>query len=366
MHISKKIRPDLTIHAFYKKGNAGTDSAWNNTLWAVEKTLPYIEKRFGKYPWPQYSFIQGGDGGMEYPMATLVKTASLGTALHEFLHSWYQQLLGTNESLYGWMDEGFTTFAEKESNDHYLRNYANLSPYISAAAKADNNKKITEADGKLPLRQFDSYDSYYKLQRSPYEEPMTTHADHFNTNYAYSQASYSKGAVFLNQLGYIVGDSLRDKILLAYYDQWKYKHPGADDFLRIAEKVSGMELDWYKEYWINSTKAIDYNIGDIKYENSKTKITIKRIGKMPMPVDVLLTFKDGTTELHYIPLNLMYGEKPAENNIKRIVYPAWRWTHNEYVIETEKNLKELKSIDIDPTGRLADVNQSNNVLTIPD
>lgn len=95
-------------------------------------------------------------------------------------------------------------------------------------------------------------------------------------------------------------------------------------------------------------------------------ITIKREGKMPMPVDVLLTFKDGTQELHYIPLNLMYGEKPAENNIPRIVHPEWRWTHPEYTFGTKRGIQELKSIEIDPSMRLADVNRANNKLEIPD
>ena len=72
---------------------------------------PYMAKTFGPYPYKNYSFIQGGDGGMEYPMATLNKSASIGTAIHEWMHSWYQGMLGTNEFLYPWMDEGFTNYA---------------------------------------------------------------------------------------------------------------------------------------------------------------------------------------------------------------------------------------------------------------
>ena len=87
---------------------------------------------------------------------------------------------------------------------------------------------------------------------------MTTHADHFNTNFAYSNAAYSKGAVFLSQLGYITGEETRNKILLEYYKQWRFKHPNSNDFLRVAEKTSGLQLDWYKEYFDNGTKKIDY------------------------------------------------------------------------------------------------------------
>jgi aminopeptidase N len=264
------------------------------------------------------------------------------------------------------MDEGFTDYAENEVMYHFYKNFANKSPFISNAVKADNAKKLQEIESNIPFRHHETYDGYFRLQKSPYEEPMTTHADHFNTNYAYGLASYSKGSVFLTQLGYIVGDSVRDKILLEYYNQWKFKSPNADDFLRVAEKISGIELDWYKEYWINSTKAIDYNIGDIKYENGKTRITLKKVGKMPMPVEVLLTFKDGSAEMHYVPMNLMYGTKPAEDTAKRVMYTAWRWTHAEYVIETTRNLRDLKEVNIDPSGRMADINQTNNVLRIPD
>jgi aminopeptidase N len=170
----------------------------------------------------------------------------------------------------------------------------------------------------------------------------------------------------MEQLGYIVGDTVRDKILLAYYNTWKFKHPNPNDFIRVAEKVSGMELDWYKEYWIYSTKTIDYGVGDIAVVNNKTAITIKRLGKMPMPIDVLITFKDGTQELHVIPLDLMYGQKPAENAISRTVQPAWRWTHPDYSVITSRSIKDIKQIEIDPSMRLADINRTNNKLVIPD
>lgn len=154
--------------------------------------------------------------------------------------------------------------------------------------------------------------------------------------------------------------------MLEYYRQWRFRHPNPNDFIRVAEKVSGMELDWYKEYWINTTKTIDYAIGDINVVDGKTQIILKRVGKMPMPVDLLVTYKDGTQELHYIPMNLMYGEKPAENTIPRTVHTEWRWTHPEYAVTIGKSILELKSIEIDPSGRLADVNRNNNKLVIPD
>jgi len=363
-HISKKVG-GVMLNVFYKPTDKTGDSAWNNVLWAAEKVLPYIEKRFGKYPYPQYSFIQGGDGGMEYAMATLLKSASLGTVFHEWMHSWYQHMLGTNESLFPWMDEGFTTYAEGEVSSYYRQNWAAQSPFINNGAKAGIASAIEKDNTRMPLHQYNSYRGYVDLANSGLEEPLSTHADHYNTNYAYSQASYSKGSVFITQLGYIVGDSVRDRILMEYYNQWRFKHPNANDFIRVAEKVSGLELEWYKEYWVNSTKTIDYAIGNIDLINNKTTITVKRKGKMPMPLDIVVTFKDGSKEIHYIPLNLMYGAKPAENNIPRTVHQEWKWTDPEYDFTTERRITDIKSIEIDPTHRLADINSGNDKLVVP-
>lgn len=367
-HISKEVRKGLTLHVLYKPKNASEDSAWQNVLWAAEKVLPFIESKFGKYPYPQYSFIQGGDGGMEYAMATLLKGPGLGTVFHEWMHSWYQQILGTNESLFAWMDEGFTSFAENEVTYWYNKNVALQSPWINSIQKLLIEKQLKDAEEELPFKQADNYAGYFALAKSPYEEPMTEHADHFNANFGYSLAAYSKGAVFIEQLGYIVGDEVRDKILLAYYNTWKFKHPNANDFIRVAEKVSGMALQWYKEYWIYTTKTIDYGLGNITIDtvSGKTQLTIKRIGKMPMPIDVVITYKDGTSEMHYIPLNLMYGEKKAENAIARKVHEPWRWTHPEYTFTIDKKISDLKIIEIDPTKRMADINPANNKIVIPD
>jgi hypothetical protein len=365
IHKTRKVRDGLVLHAFYKiapekikvqydglSANRKAQFAnnpdnyvayykaqWEEVLDVAAIALPYIDKTFGKYPYSQYSFIQGGDGGMEYPMATLLKGAGVETVIHEWMHSWYQMILGTNESLYHWMDEGFATYAENRVMQFLTKDTA-----------------FTYAD---------VYKAYYQLVKSNKEEPMTTHSDHFNLNYAYSNASYTKGSIFLSQLGYIVGEPALDKILLEYYRLWKFRHPDPDDFMRVAEKTSGMKLDWYKEYWVNSTKTIDYAIDSLWDEGGKTKIRLSRIGLMPMPVDLQLTFKDGTKEMHYIPLDLLYDDKPAENTtIPRKVYAPWKWTHTFYVIETSKKLFDIVSAEIDPSQRMADLERKNNKLDL--
>lgn len=336
IHVSRKLRDSLTIHLLYKPTNTPAKQ-WEDLLDMAQKALPFIEKTFGAYPYRQFSFIHGGDGGMEYPMATLC--IGPGAALHEWMHSWYYGLLGTNESLYSWMDEGFTQYAEER-----------------VAAFLNNSTGFAQAD---------AYAGYYSLVKSGKEEPLTTHADHYNSNAAYGAASYLKGAVFVEQLGYIVGAPVRDKILMEYYKQWRFKHPNAADFIRISEKVSGMKLDWYKEYWVNSTKTIDYNIDSLWEEAGKTKVRLSRIGLMPMPIDLQITFKDGSKEMHYIPMNLMYCEKPDEDpTVPRKIYEPWKWTHSTYTIETSRKLADFTMVEIDPSLRLADVDRKNNKLEL--
>jgi aminopeptidase N len=336
IHSSRKIRNGLTIHVLYKS-SAEDAIKWEGLLDLAQNAFPYIEKTFGAYPYPQYSFIRGGDGGMEYPMATLLSDVS--GAMHELMHSWYQGMLGTNELEYAWMDEGFTQYA---------------------------GKRVYNALGSTSgFGQETNYNGYYNLVKSGLEEPLTTPADHFNSNFASADAAYYKGCVFIEQLGYIVGADVRDKILLEYYKQWRFKHPNASDFIKLAEDVGGIKLDWYKAYWCNTTKTIDYRIDSLWEEGGVSKIRLIRNGKMPMPIDFQLTFKDGSTEMHYIPMNLMYGIKPTENSAEsRIVHEEWRWTDPTYIVEFKRRLTDLKKAEIDPSKRMADVDQRNNLLQL--
>ncbi|HMJ47002.1 MAG TPA: M1 family metallopeptidase [Ferruginibacter sp.] len=357
--------PALHVIYNYKVNDLKNDSAWMKIADAAVTVLPFIEKHFGKYPYPQYSFIHGGDGGMEYPMATLLSVASLSAAFHEWMHSWYQMMLGTNEGMYPWMDEGFTSYAEDLVLKFYNKK-SSLDDYRTALLTRPDNKNLKElVETSLPEDHAGAYDNYFALVKSGMEEPMTTHSDHYNTNFAYSIASYSKGELFLEQLGYITGAYTRDKILLEYYNKWKFKHPNADDFIKIAQDVSGLQLDWYKEYWVNTTKTINYSIDSLWEENGISKIRLKKIGYMPMPIDLQITFGNGNVENHNIPLNLMFGNKPNENPAQKwVVHEEWRWTHPTYVVEIASKLTDIKKVEIDPSKRMADIERKNNLLEL--
>jgi len=363
-HVSRTVRDGMVLHAFYKisdehlkKQYAGMSpmmkqriseakfiadyrAEWENVLNLTERALPYIDKHFGKYPYKQYSFIQGGDGGMEYPMATLLKGAGEGVTIHEWMHSWYQMILGTNESLHSWMDEGFTSYAESRVANH-----------------------LSGGKDKFPHK--GAFDSYMRLAKSEYNEPLTTHSDQYNSNMAYSTNAYSKGEVFMEQLGYIVGAPVRDRILLAYYNRWQFKHPNPADFIRVAEDVSGLQLDWYRTFFVNTTKTIDYAIDSLWEEKGKTNIRLRNKGNIPMPIDIELHFKDGSRELAYIPQYLMFGAKDNEEpEVKRTVGEPWKWTHPLYTITIDRKLTDLRSAEIDPGQRMADMERKNNKIEL--
>jgi hypothetical protein len=360
-HIKRQITNGPTIHVLYRnvKNDPEEEVAWNRIADAAVTVYPFIQKNFGEYPYKQYSFIHGGDGGMEYPMSTMLVSSSLGTAFHEWMHSWYQMILGTNESLHAWMDEGFTEYATNLVEEYYRKQI------IKDQTPEQKRRSDSIALNALPLYHEGNYSGYLALAKSGREEPMTTHADHYNTNYAYSNAAYLKGNVFMEQLGYIVGAPTRDKILLEYYRQWKFKHPNPNDLIRVAEKLSGIQLDWYKMYWVNTTKTIDYAIDSLYQEGAATTISLRRDGMIPMPIDLKVTFKDGSSEWHYVPMYLMFGAKPAEEGqAERKVYESWKWTHPTYEVQTTKKLTDIISVEIDPSHRMADIERRNNKLEL--
>lgn len=349
-------RPDgLTLHFYYQKGDRTTDN-WAQLPKIMDKAFDLINKTYGQYPYQQYSFIQGGDGGMEYPMGTLITGerslhSLVGVCIHELMHTWFQMLLGTNESLYAWMDEGFTSYATNVITAQLAKDG------VIPGLKPQENP------------QAGSYSGYFRLAESGREEPLTTHADHFLTNFGYGLAAYNKGAVFLHQLEYVIGKEAFDKGILRYFNTWKFKHPNANDLVRVFEKQSGLELDWYKEYFVNTTHTIDYGLGAVvadAADAAKTKVTIAKDGAFPMPLDVLVTYSDGSKELFNIPLDLMRGNKPQENQaIKYTVLPDWQWTNLTYDFTIPRPRTEISNVEIDPSKRLADVNLENNVIVKP-
>ncbi len=334
----KLVARDGTVLHFLYQDDENIKENWKNLQPKTEELLAYFNEKIGPYPYDQYSVIQGGDGGMEYAMCTLITGernfgSLVGVTAHELAHSWFQFLLATNESQHEWMDEGFTT-------------------YISTLAEHE----ISGSQKEFPLS--GSYRAYNYLVNSGIEQPQTTHADRYDRNAAYGLSSYSKGAVFLSQLGYIIGEDNLSKTIQRYYKEWQFKHPTPNDFIRIAEKVSGAELSWYLTDWTKTTNTIDYAIKDVNTTPNATIVTLERIGLMPMPVEVKVTYKTGESEMFYIPLRIMRWEKPNMEN----TMDDWAWAYPTYDLEIPVGNFNIDTIEIDPSLKMADVNRDNNVM----
>jgi hypothetical protein len=345
-HDKLTMKNGMVLHFIHKKGQ--NEESWEKLMPLAEMSFEYANKYFGQYPYKQFSVIQGGDGGMEYPMSTLITGARgslLGVTVHESMHDWYHGVLGSNEALHPWMDEGFTTYATSRIIGH-----------INRVTKGETEQAVTIDN----IGSNSGQRSYLRLAQSGVEEPLSTHSDHYNLNGAYGASSYQKGATWMSQMGYVMGEEARDKALLAYFNEWKFKHPNPNDLLRSFEKSSGLELDWYNEYFVFTTKQVDYGVKEVAGEGDKTKITLERVNLMPMPMDVVVTYKDGTKEVHYMALRMMRGEKPAETNDKRIVHPDWGWVSPTYEFSLDRPISDIVSVEIDPSGRMADVDRENN------
>jgi hypothetical protein len=286
VHDQIEVDNELVLHFFYQADTLAEQ--WKEIQPEIVDIFNIVNSTFGRYPYPVFSVIQGGDGGMEYPMCTMVRghgdrEGKVGLITHEGLHNWYYGVLGTNEYRYPWMDEGMTTYAEE---------YALMKHY---------NKP--EED----FMQRD-YNVYRYLVSTGKEEPMATAGDLFDHNMAYSISSYVKGGLTQNQLRYIVGDSAFYRAVKVYFDKWGFKHPTPHDYLHVVEQESNMELDWFFDHWLNTLHHTDYAVS-LNTESKKALVEIKNEGNLPMPVEVRVELTDGQVLNYYIPLMSMRGAR---------------------------------------------------------
>jgi hypothetical protein len=328
------------MHYFYQEDSITTET-WPELMRQSPKFVTFMNEKFGKYPYPVFYVVQGGDGGMEYPMSTLVNgTGSLrgliGVTIHEMFHSWYQGVLASNETLHSWMDEGFTSYGSSVTGA-YLRDF--------------------EGD---PMQR--SFQGYYRLAASGKQEPMTTQSDHYHTNFAYGVSAYTMGSLVPAMMGYIMGNETFDKAFRTYFNTWKFKHPNPNDFKRVMEKSSGMELDWFFNDWVSTIKHLDYSIDSVEAQDGKTLVTMGNNDQRQMPAEVVVTYKTGKTELYYFPLRTMRMFK-TEFASEPTYQEDWPWTDPTKTFVIDANIDEIESVEMDPSKRMGDINQENDKWT---
>ncbi|MFZ1663909.1 MAG: M1 family metallopeptidase [Flavobacteriales bacterium] len=315
---------------------------WGQLPSYMVRAVELLNKDFGTYPWPVFTFAQGGDGGMEYPMFTLItgerRLGSLiGTSLHEITHNWYYGVLASDELSYPWMDEGFSEYAGEEVIHQLL-----------PASKTGRD----HAESRM---------AYLNFLTQPDNEPMTVEADHFSTNRSYSVTAYSKGEFLLDQLGAVIGDSTLHRGLLRYFDACAFKHPGPIDVQRAMEKESGLQLGWYFKETLNTVRAMDYAVDSLAGNKDSTVITLANNGLYLMPVDVEVLTTGGKSHYFNIPLSLMLGaRKEMPMGKEWSTLKPWQWTDPYYTFTLPIPLKKIRQVQMDPFERMGDADRGND------
>ncbi|PSQ65264.1 MAG: aminopeptidase, partial [Bacteroidetes bacterium QH_1_61_8] len=286
-YIHDKVEQNGTTHHILYKPEVAEQ--WTPLKQDMPSLTSFFSEEYGDYPYPQMTVAQGGDGGMEYPMFTVVTSYNrptfdekagyrsvLGTTVHEFAHMWYYAALGSNEADYAWMDEGFTSYATSEGMAHLTGGTAGHSPL-----------------------------SIVRLQKMGLFEPLDTPADWYETNLGYGVASYPGGELYVDLLGYVTGEENRDGWLKRYFRERTFQHPDPNDLELFAEQESGLILDWYFYQFTESTRQLDDEIDDLETtrigQGYEASFTLEREGTIRMPHDVKLTLEDGSTQWVNVP-----------------------------------------------------------------
>jgi hypothetical protein len=309
----------------YPAESNSMDSWARSTEYTKASVEHYSEKWF-EYPYPAAINVAGNQGGMEYPGIVFCSWKSKNERLwgvtdHEFGHIWFPMIVGSNERLHAWMDEGFNTFIN------------------SLSTNAFNNGEYKER--KRNMHRFSG------MLVNDGMEPVYTAPDNLKERNLGLLAYYKPGAGLEMLREHILGEERFDEAFTAYIKRWAYKHPTPDDFYRTIENVSGEELSWFWRGWFIHNWKLDQAINKVKYEDGDPSkgaiVTIENLEQMPMPVTLEFTTESGAKTRHTLPVEIW-----KRNN---------KWTFKY------DSTEPLKSVVIDPDYVFPDVNSSNNRWT---
>jgi hypothetical protein len=318
-------KKSIAISAYPVESN-GND-AWGRSTEYIKKSIEYNSAKWFEYPYPAATAVAGITGGMEYPGIVFCGYKAVGKSLwgvndHEFGHTWFPMIVGSNERLYGWMDEGFNTF-------------------INGLSTADFNNGEYK-----PAKPTDMHALGARYTNPELEPVLTAPADLKEANTGtLLYWKPSTGLVLLREQ--ILGPERFDMAFKTYINRWAFKHPTPDDFFRTMENVSGESLQWFWRSWFTNNWRLDVAVTDVRYvEGDPAKgalITIENLEKMPMPVILEVKTKSGKTE--------------------RIKYPVEIWERFKTRTFKYPSTEPIESVTYDPDNVLPDYNPDNNVWT---
>ncbi|GGE88034.1 hypothetical protein SAMN05443634_10762 [Chishuiella changwenlii] len=300
--------------------------AWGRSTEYTKTTIEHYSKQWFEYPYPAAVNVAGNEGGMEYPGIVFCHMRSRGEGLwgvtdHEFGHIWFPMIVGSNERVHGWMDEGFNTFINAISK----KNFNNGEYYKKQSLQRMSNSFFSDA-----------------------LEPITTQPDNMRERNIGALLYYKPGAGMTILRETILGEEKFDKALRSYIKNWAFKHPTPEDFFRTMENVSGEELSWFWRGWFLNKWTIDQGITSAKYVNGSYKngviVKVENFGQLPIPTTVQVNFNDGTS--------------------KEVKLPIEVWKRNTEWSFKINSTKEITTIKLDPNGAIPDTNTENNVFNM--
>lgn len=300
------------------------EDAWGRSTEYTKASNEYNSAKWMEYPYPAATNVAANASGMEYPGIVFcgadAKSAGLwGVTDHEFGHTWFPMIVGSNERLHAWMDEGFNTFLNSLASDDF------------------NN-------GEYKPRANDMH-MLGKLMTNPAYEPVMTSPNNMKEANI-GMLAYFKPAIGLTLLReQILGKERFDRAFTTYIERWAYKHPTPDDFFRTIENVSGENLHWFWRGWFQYNWKLDQAVAGVSYVNNDFKqgslIVLENLEKMPMPMTLDIKMKSGKVE--------------------RVKLPVEVWERNNRFTFKYTSQEEIQSVTVDPDRVLPDSNSENNI-----
>ncbi len=315
----------VPVHMFYLPERASLfANAGKNSRHALE----FYSKLLIPYAFPQLTLQDGPSAGMEYPM---VINSNQGAADHETFHQWIPMMVGTNETRYGWMDEGFNQ-------------YSNILSNADARGKPFDLDRLGQ--------------SYGRISGNEDEPTMMWNANYGGTFYGFQ--TYNKTPLMFSMLGGMVGDDALNAALKKYVETWKFKHPSPWDFTFFMNKELGRDLNWFWYYWLFTTESVNGSIKEVVLQGDKTRVTVHQAGEMPSPVVLKVEFAGGSEKIKSMPNAKMIDDNTA---IVRWGEDVWFNGDRDFQAVLDLGKRTISKITLDPFGRFPDSDIKDNVWT---
>jgi hypothetical protein len=313
----------IPVNIMYLPGHA---EQYSQAGAIARHALEFYSKLWMPYTFKGLTMVDGPELGMEYPSFIM---SSAGASDHEIGHQWWPMMVGTNETWYGFMDEGF-------------------NQYMNILSAADRRHEAPNLNGRG--------ESYGRTSGNEREAPLMWDANYGGPMYSFQ--AYGKAPEMLSALGGVVGDTAVWRAMSEYAKAWRFKHPSPWDYAFFMDHALHRNLDWFWYYWLFTTEATDGSIQSVKRSGQKTTVTVRQDGQMPSPVVLAVQFAATGSKV-----------RPMKNSTMRdsvtaiVTYPVdvWFSGNRTFAATLDFGGRKIEKITLDPDGRFPDRDVSDNV-----